>query len=247
MTMTPTRPLRFLALLILAVLSPLLRAELPEDVLAVLDRSVEALGGRERIGEIDSTRLTGTFTIPAMGMSGNMVLVQVNPDKVYSMQDLPGLGQMIQVCDGDSGWAQDPMQGFRVLSAPEIATLKQNESLRELLDLDSLYNSGSVSGTATLNGEEVVILKLESKISGEMETHYYSTADGLLKKKETMADMGPMGKMPATMVVKSYRSEGGVSYPAEMEAINAGLSVQLVFETLELNPEIDPSLFKAPQ
>lgn len=224
-----------------------LGAALPPAVARVLEASIEASGGHDTLSSIKSTRLKGTFSISAMGMSGSSEIVHAYPDKVYTVQELPGLGRMEQAYDGESGWARDPMQGFRLLSEREIATLKQNEGLADMLDFESKYSAGELLPEAEVDGAAATVLKLTSADSGEEETHYYSKETGLLVRLDTVADMGPMGRLPASMTIKAYGEQAGVRYPSEMEMTNAGMLINMVFESLEVNPEIDDSIFAAPE
>lgn len=224
-----------------------MRAELPKEVVEVLDASVEASGGSEALASVKSSRLKGSFSVAALGMTASMTVLQAQPDKIYIAQDLPGFGKIEQCFDGKIGWAKDPMQGFRHLSEGEIATLKQNESFAEMLDYDAAYSSGVLLESSEVDGAAVSVLKLTDAVTGEEETHYYSKESGLLLRMDTIADMGPMGKLPATMYVKAYGDQGGVKYPSLIEMTNAGVLISLTFESLELNPELDDSLFAAPQ
>ncbi|EDY83039.1 hypothetical protein VDG1235_2663 [Verrucomicrobiia bacterium DG1235] len=224
-----------------------LQAELSDDVVSVLEANIEASGGREALAAIKSSRLKGTFSISAMGMTGTSEIVQAYPDKVYSVQTLPGMGEMIQAFDGEVGWAQDPMQGFRLLSEGEIATLKQNESFADMLDFESAFSGGEVLADADVNGVMATVLKLIDAESGDEQTHYYSKETGLLLRMDMIADMGPMGKVPASMNVKSYGEQDGITYPSLIEMTNAGMLISIGFDSLEVNPEIDDSLFAAPQ
>lgn len=224
-----------------------LRASLPEEVVEVLEASLEASGGREALSAIKSSRLKGTFSITAIGMSGSSEIVQTYPDKVYLVQEMPGIGRIEQGYDGEKGWAQDPMQGFRLLSDGEIAMLKQNESFADLLEFEKSFSSGERLADVAVDGEMSSVLKLVSTATGETETRYYSKASGLLIGIDMIADMGPMGRLPASMRIKTYGEQDGVLYPKLMEMTNLGMTISMTFESLELNPSIDDSLFSAPQ
>ncbi|MDQ8205612.1 hypothetical protein [Pelagicoccus sp. SDUM812003] len=229
----------------LSFLSPA-RAELPAEVTDVLDRYLEASGGRERISELESTRLVGTISIPAMGVSGKSTFIEVYPDKMYSKQELPGMGVMLQVCDGDTGWAQDPMQGYRPLSEAEIISMKQSDGLRDLADFGDKYDQGRIDGEVEVNGEPALKLVLSNKVTGREETHYYGVESGLLLKKETVTDMGQMGEVPSTLVFLSYRDQDGFTFPDKMEVRSAMMSIEMTFSKFEIDPEIDPSIFEPP-
>lgn len=157
------------------------------------------------------------------------------------------MGRMEQGFDGEKGWARDPMQGFRMLSDGEVASLKQNEGLAAMLDFEATYSSGELLPDAEVDGAAATVVKLVSSETGEEETHYYSKETHLLVRLETVADMGPMGKLPASMNVKAYDEQDGIVFPSRMEMTNAGMQISMTFDSLEINPEIDDSIFAAPQ
>ncbi|MDQ8186306.1 hypothetical protein [Pelagicoccus sp. SDUM812002] len=220
---------------------------LPVEVAEVLDANIKASGGRDRIAAIQSSRLKGTMAIPAIGMNGTTEMVMKAPDKLYVAQEIPGMGKMVQAYDGDTGWANDPMQGFRLLSEGEIASLKQNDNFSDMLAYDEVYSSGEKLPDAMVDGQSAHVVKLVAAATGLEQTCYYSKDTGLLVRMDMLVDMGPMGQLPASMIVKSYHTQDGISFPAAMEMTNAGMNINMTFDSLEINLEIEDSLFAAPQ
>lgn len=224
-----------------------LHAELPSEVADVLDANIEASGGRDLIASIESSRLKGNIAIPAIGMTGTTELSMKSPGKLYVAQEIPGMGKMVQAFDGTTGWANDPMQGFRLLSEGEISSLKQNDSFSDMLNYNEVYSSGELLADADVDGQATSVLKLIAAETGLEQTCYYSKESGLLLRMDMIVDMGPMGKLPASMKIKSYNHQDGVSFPGEMEMTNAGMVISMTFESLEINLNIEDSLFAAPQ
>lgn len=237
-----------LAFALLALGAPFsLRAELPADVVEILEASIVGSGGRETLSQITTSRLSGTMAIEAMNLAGTTELVLAYPDKVFNAVELQGMGRSVQAFDGSVGWAEDPLQGFRYLSDGEIAALKQNELFGDMLDFEQTYSFGKRLPDVEVGGEQAAVLELVTAATGESELHYYSQESGLMLRLDTEADMGPMGKIPASMVIKAYGEQGGVKYPALMEMKNAGIVITMTFNSLELNPVIDDSLFAEPR
>ena len=218
-------------------------ADVSPEAAKIIDRSIEAAGGKERLESIEAIRMVGTMNMPAMGMTMTMTSLQVYPDKGYFEQEVPGMGKMVQAFDGDSGWAKDPMQGFRHLSPEEIKAQKQNRSIREMLDYQKLFESAEVLDD--VEGMKVVKIKLAD--SGLEETHYYSKESGHLERMEMMADMGPQGSVPATMAVIGRTEENGLVFPSKLEMNAAGMKMLMDFSSIEVNPEVDENLFAPPQ
>ncbi len=224
-----------------------LHAEVPANVAEVLEANIAATGGRDLISSIKSSRLKGSLSIPAVGISGTNEMAMKFPDKLYVAQEIPGMGKMVQAYDGTVGWANDPMQGFRLLSEGEIISLKQNDNFSDMLAYQDVYSSGELLADVEVEGQLSSVLKLVAADTGLEQTCYYSKESGLLVRMDMIADMGPMGKLPASMTVKSYQKQDGISFPAVIEMKNAGMVINMTFDSLEINLELDDSLFAAPQ
>jgi len=230
----------------LLVLAPL-GAELPEEVRLVLEKSVEASGGRELLANVESYRSWGTFTMKAVGMSGTTTMVFEFPDKVYMEQELPGFGSMVQAHANGFGWANDPMQGFRELSAEEIDLMIKGDSLSSILNYEQLYDSGELLGQSEVDGVAVQGLSLRDAKTGDVETHFYALEEGWLMKVEREADMGPMGRLPLVSTVVEYGFFEGIAFPRRSISSTGGIEVEIVVESVEVNPDVLPSLFAPPQ
>lgn len=224
-----------------------LHADLPAEVAEILEANIEASGGRDLISSIESSRLKGSIAIPAIGMTGTTELVMKSPGKLYVAQEIPGMGKMVQAFDGETGWANDAMQGFRLLSEGEIASLRQNDNFSDMLKYNELYSSGELLTDAEVDGQATSVVKLVALETGLEQTCYYSKESGHMLRMDMIVDMGPMGKLPASLKITSHIEQGGISFPATMEMTNAGMVINMTFETLEINQPIEDSLFAAPQ
>lgn len=215
----------------------------------MFERNIEASGGRAVIEKIDSLRVAGSMTIAAMGMTATMEMVLVHPDKFYMKQVLPGMGEVFQVIDGDSGWAQDPMQGFRKMGAEELKAMSgQYEGARDALEYETLFSSATALPETSFDGVAVVPLELVSAETGEAETRYYSKETGLLARMESVANMGPMGRLKVTVSLSDYRKHAfGIMYPHRTVVMNSAMTVEMAMETVEVNGTVDPALFLPPQ
>lgn len=225
----------------------LARAELPAEVSEILEASIAGTGGREVLEKIETYRISGTISQPQSNMSGTSVLTVASPDKVMSVQEVQGIGRIVQAFDGEIGWAEDPMLGFRQLGDQEIAALQENAGFSELLDYQNSFTSGKRLADSEIDGQAVAVLELVSASTGEVTTQSFSKDSGLLIRVEVVADMGPMGKLPVTMTIKTYGKQDGVAYPTAMEMENAGMIIAATFDSLELNLELDESIFSPPQ
>lgn len=67
---------------------------------AIVDKYVQALGGKAAIEKITSTSAKGTFDLPAMGVSGTVEMYRKAPNKEYLIVSISGFGDVKRGYDG---------------------------------------------------------------------------------------------------------------------------------------------------
>ncbi|HSN87003.1 MAG TPA: hypothetical protein VL025_09615, partial [Thermoanaerobaculia bacterium] len=75
----------------------------------LVEKSLQASGGREKIEAVKSARMTGKMSM-GQGMEAPMVIETVEPNKIRMEMTFQGM-TMIQAYDGKSGWQVQPFMG----------------------------------------------------------------------------------------------------------------------------------------
>ena len=73
----------------------------------VLDRYVEAMGGRSRLNDIKSVTIEGRMTL-ADGREASLKVMKKRPNLVRTVVILPQGVRMVNGYDGENGLAKDP-------------------------------------------------------------------------------------------------------------------------------------------
>src|SRR5262249_60032311 len=87
----------------------------------ILDKYVQAIGGRQAVEKITSRVAKGTFEVSAMGQKGEIELYVKAPNKTLRVQNLSGVGEILDGFDGKIAWSQNPMMGLREKDGAELA------------------------------------------------------------------------------------------------------------------------------
>src|SRR6516162_4017776 len=95
----------------------------------ILNRYVQALGGKAAIERLTSMAMTGTIEVQSAGLKGKTEMIANVPNKYLLKIEIDGIGAFTQGFDGTTGWAQDPMNGLRDISGLELAQLKREADL----------------------------------------------------------------------------------------------------------------------
>src|SRR6266508_2247239 len=101
----------------------------------VLDKYVEALGGKAAVEKLTSRVMKGDFELTTMGVTSVAEIYAKAPNKWLLTINVPGFGLVQQGYDGASGWAQDPQTGLRDLRGGELEDVKRSAEFNQPLKL----------------------------------------------------------------------------------------------------------------
>lgn len=209
----------------------------------ILERYVEAIGGRDVVLEPESSRATGTFAMPSAGLTGTMTTMGSEPDRMLLQIELPGIGTMRTGYDGEVGWSIDPMTGARILESGELAGIKdQANELAQVRD-PSLFTSVETIGTSEVDGEACHQVKLAWK-SGRESVDCYSADTGLLLTT-TATQKSPMGSIEVMTRFSDYQEFGGIRMPTRIAQDVMGQSIVMTIESVEFDV-VDDDAFDLP-
>lgn len=243
--MTP-RPLLRASLVLVALLLVAAPARAENDGLpsarAVFDRYVEVTNS-SKVEEHSKRKLLGSFSIPAQGLSGNLVVWQKAPNLFYSEVELAGVGKIREGFDGTTAWSLDPLQGPQVLTGDAALQKQTQANYWAPLYRDEDIEEATVIGVATFEGEECYEVDLTRK-GGDRSKEYFSVETGLMMGG-TMEIASPVGKFPARLIMSGYEDFGGMIVPTR--ATTAVMGMQQVILTDEiLHEDFDDSIFALP-
>ena len=218
--------------------APLPKAE------AVLDRFVEATGGRAAYEKRHSRISHATVDIVAAGIHGKMTTYAQEPDRNRGVVEFPGVGVIDSGNIGGVVWENSAVMGPRLKSGVE-----KDEALRDAvfngpIHWREVYTKVENTGVETLDGRDYYKLVLTPK-AGKPITEYYDKETGLLSKAKVVR-ASPMGEIPAEITASDYQSESGVLEPHTMTTRLASQEIRIHIESAEVNAEIPKERFDPP-
>lgn len=221
----------------------------PPTAEAVLERAVKAQYG-EKYSGLKSLRATGTFAIPAQGMSGKLTLLSKAPDKTRLSIELPGMGKIEEGSDGKIAWASDPMAGLREKTGTERTQALFSADFYGEANWRKRYKKVTFKGEETLDGRKVHVLTLEAEGLEPM-TESFDAETGLPCRQQMTADTA-QGKMPVDARLSDYRAIEGEAFGKIVMAYKnvqsvAAMSQEMVIDKFEPNVEIDDAVFAMPK
>lgn len=229
--------------LLLPSLAPAQDALPPADEL--IDRYVEAIGGREAVLSKEGSRSTGTFSMPAVGIEGSMeVLTATEPTRILSRVEIPGLGLILNGYDGEVGWSVDPNLGPRLLEGGELDALVEGSSHESTLRDASLFQSRETVEKTEMNDQACYKVHLVWN-SGRETYDCYSEETGLIVASMATQE-SPMGSLEAVTLISDYEDFGGVMTPTRMTQQVMGQEQLFTIDSVEYT-DLGPEAFEPPE
>ena len=211
----------------------------------VLDRYVEALGGREAWQNVTSRVAVGTFEMPDLGLSGTAEVYAKAPNRLMFTLTLPGVGTTRTGFNGAAGWAEDPQNGLRMLSGGELEDIKRDATFYKDIELKSVYPKIELKGSETIGGRSAHVVEATTP-SGKTAKMYFDKESGLLVRDETTRN-GMEGLSATQTSYEDYRKIDGIYLPLTLRQSNSVLNFVLRIKEIKHNVTIDDSKFNMPR
>jgi hypothetical protein len=211
----------------------------------LIDRYVQAIGGRDAVLRHNTIRYVGTFEVPAAGVKGDLSVVQAAPNKTAMTMTMPGMGQMSQGYDGTVGWSVNPMQGPRVLEGKELEQLREDAGPAAMLRSPDRIRSAETIELTTMGGQSCYKVKITYH-SGRESFDCYSPETGLLvatiQKQET-----PMGTIEVTTLTSDWKDFGGLKSATRLRQQMMGQEQVITIDRLEFDRPEDAKAVELPE
>lgn len=238
-------------LLALSIVPPTAAGQAPagpgsKEALAVVDKLVEAMGGRKVLGAIKDTTVSGTAEMVQYGITVPLTIYQKEPDKLRLDITIAEAGlTIVQAFDGRKGWVTNPQTGATEempdYLAQELA--RQARETQALLDPRRAGVSYALKPKITLDGRDFIVLE-QTRGEGR-KTVYDLDPETFLPYRTRTLTFDPAGApVDAETYTTDYRKVAGTIVPHALRTLHNGTEVQRVtIATVAYNAHLDDALF----
>ena len=209
----------------------------------IIDRHIEAVGGRKAIESLNSVSIKGSITIPANGMSGTVEVFAARPNKTLVKTTLAGIGDIAEGFDGTVAWSMSPMTGPMLVTGEELEEKKFYANFDGALGIASRYESIKTLEKTTFEGKPVYKVALTRK-GGADDIDFYDVESGL-KVGSINERKNPMGTISVTSAYSDYKKFGDLLQPTVLTQTMTGVQMVTRFTSIEYN-KVDPAVFELP-
>jgi hypothetical protein len=211
---------------------------------AVIDRFVEATGGKDAYWKHTSEIQAGTLEFPALGIKAPVMRYSAPPDQYLLTMEMPGVGKVDTGVTDGVAWSNSAIAGPRILEGQEKALALREAQFNGVVNWRKTIAKAENKGIEPVDGDDCYRIVLTPK-DGREETRYFSVKSGLLVKASTIAAT-QMGDIPVEMRYTGYKQFGGVLYPATVTQIAAGQEFSVTIQSIENDKPIPAEKFALP-
>jgi len=222
--------------------APTVVAQFPKAE-ALLDKYIEATGGRAIYAKQRTAVAKGTMEITAMGLKGAMTLYRAEPNLSYTEIDFPNLGKMKEGFDGKVAWAFSAMQGPQIKEGDEkISAAREAHFHSE--NWKEIYKQVQTLGVETVEGKTCFKVELTPH-QGSPTINFYDQTSGLLIKSVSTVKTA-MGEITAELLLSDYRKVDGLLAPFKNVTTAAGQVILITLDSMAANAPIPEGAFEPP-
>ena len=232
---------QFLLVFAIMAISPLLKAQSVDDILA---KHIEAIGGKEKLAAIKSVRMETTLSINGADAAGSTIVI--NGKGYRSESDWSGQ-KVIQVYTDKSGWTQNPFMGINdpTALADELYKMGQYQIyIVPLLDYASRGGKAELLGQEKVGDANTYKIKL-TDANGLASTYFFDPTTYYLIKSITALDLGGQ-KTDVTTTYSDYMKTDNGWMVAQNTGIDFGGQFNMTskINKVEINGTVDPGIFE---
>jgi outer membrane lipoprotein-sorting protein len=228
-----------LFLLILAVSAPCQTTE------EVMEKMIQAQGGRDALAKIKDSTFTGTIEMIQMGISGAASMYQKEPNMMRIDAEVMGM-TFTQAYDGETAWTTNPQTG-------ETAKMPEKETVymkRQALGNDALLNPKKYGITYNYAGKEKIgekeYLVLEQTYSDGYKSTIYLDPETYLVYKTKGLTLNQMSvEVEQESILSDYKEVEGMMIPHTITSYQDGEEFMTITLTgMSFNTGLEDSFFK---
>ena len=243
-------PIRALALSTALVLAASPLAAQEPTVEELIAANLEAKGGEEAWEEIETARIEGTMSFGPQ--EAPFVYYWKTPNRVrieFTVQGMTG----IQAYDGESGWSYMPFMGkteAEKMAPEDAAQIKNDADFRgPLVDPEEKGYEITYAGEDEVEGTPAYKLKVVNE-DGDVSWLYLDKEYKVeIQRVDERTIRGQEVEM--TTSIGDYKEVAGILMPHSHDIASSmapeGQSQTMIFNEVELNPEISDDLFEMPE
>jgi hypothetical protein len=217
-----------------------------KEAMAVVDKLIEAMGGRKLLESIKDTTISGTAEMIQYGITVPITIYQKEPDKLRLDITIAEANMtVIQAYDGQKGWYTNPQTG----ATEEMPDFMVKELARQASESQAVLHPEKTGVTYALKPKEAVegkdyIVLEQTRADGHKTTLYLDPETYLPYKTLTRSIDQTGTEVDAESYATNYQKIGGTLVAHSVRVLNNGSEAQrMTVTSVTYNTNLDDALF----
>ena len=213
----------------------------------ILEKSIAAMGGRDRLAKVGDMQTTAELKIIPMDLTATRITYTKGFTKIRLETKVMGMNT-VMAYDGKTGWILSPQTG----SAMDMPEPLLEELQRSIIGNEGLINPDKYGitvtseGRKTVEGKECNVLKQTYK-DGVVNTIYVDSQTNLPFKTIAPSLNEMLQKVETEATITDYRDVEGMKVPFAIKVIQSGQEYATITMTeYKFHLALEDSLFNRP-
>ncbi len=211
----------------------------------VLDKMIEAQGGRKVLASIKDTTVSGSIEMILMGITGSLMMYQKEPDKMR--MDMEFMGMVVTTAfDGEKGWTITPQSpAAQEMDAKQTADMKKQALGNEAtLNPEKYGITFAFKGKEKIQDKEYLVLEQTYK-DGDKVTMYIDPATYLISRTKGKSTDQMGSEVEAETVFSDYKKVGDSLVAHSIIVFQNGVeAIRMTFTKITFNTGLEDAFFK---
>ncbi len=232
----------FVGVMLISLVSSLGFGQTGEEI---LQKMIEAQGGRKALEAIKDSTMTGTMQIVAMNISGSLTMYQKEPDKQRMNIEVMGM-TITQAYDGTTAWMTNPQTG----ATQEMPEKEAKYFKRQAMGIDATLNPQKYGIKFEFKGKEKIndieYLVLEQSFPDDFKVTSYVDPKTYLTYKTRSKTPNQVGaEVESESIMSDYKKIQGLMTPQSITVYQDGQEyIKMAIIEITYNSNLEDSLFK---
>ncbi len=216
----------------------------------VLDRYLEALGGRSALERVQTRYVQGEAEMSLMpGVVSKWELITKAPNKRLSIFTVPDFGQVTDGFDGTTAWVRNGDGPVTERVGDEFAKTRRDAVFNRELQMTKVYPDLALKRVEKVGAEAAYVA--ESRPAPDnVERFFFGQKSGYLLRQES--EFGPeAGRVRASVLFEDYRKVDKLLLPHRLRIHMSGpggeMDTTVRFTEVKHNVPVDDSRFARPK
>ncbi len=209
----------------------------------IIDKFIEASGGKAAMARYQSRRAIGRISMPAQGVEGDVEILSARPALMRLRMTIPGVGEIQSGYDGTVAWSVNPLTGPMLLQGKSFEQTKADSEFDSQLHPDAQYKTLETVEKTTFEGHPAYKVRAV-RTTGDEDFEYFDTETGLMLGAMITRE-SPMGPVKATHVATDYKDFGGVKIATKIVQRLMGTEQIITISEIEYD-KVEKSAFAPP-